>query len=217
MNTNVNSTKVVCYGDSNTWGYIPATGERWPVDIRWTGLLQKSLGDDFEIIEEGVNSRASTFDDPKHEGKNGKTYLIPCLETHNPMDILILFLGTNDLKERFNRSPKQIFESIESLVQIIQDYAWSKNKGKPKIILVSPTIVDETVAGVNEKYKGAEEKSLQFPEGYRKIAEKYGLTFLDLQEFIKPSKKDGYHLDPESHKAIVLKLESVIKKITNKN
>jgi len=213
MNSKDNSIKIVCYGDSNTWGYIPATGERHPASIRWTGLLQKSLGYDFEIVEEGVSSRTTTFDDPKHEGKNGKTYLIPCLETHNPIDILILFLGTNDLKERFNKTPEQIFKSVEELVITIKEYAWNKNKKQPKFILVSPTIVDETVDGVEEKYKGAEKKSQQFPDGYRKIAEKYGLVFVNLQEFVKPSKKDGYHLDPESHKTISNKFEIVIKNL----
>lgn len=213
MNTNSSSVKIVCFGDSNTWGYIPATGERYPVELRWTSLLQKSLSDNFEIIEEGVNSRTTTFDDPKHKGKNGKAYLIPCLETHNPIDILVLFLGTNDLKERFDRTPAQIFESIEELIKTVQEYAWNKNKNQSKIVLVSPMIVDETVSGVEEKYKGAEEKSKHFPVGYQKIAKKYGLVFVNLQEFVKPSKKDGYHLDPESHMSIANKLEKVIKNV----
>ncbi|PIX76714.1 MAG: arylesterase, partial [bacterium (Candidatus Ratteibacteria) CG_4_10_14_3_um_filter_41_18] len=97
----------LCYGDSNTWGYIPATAKRYAVGCRWPGVLQKLLGDSWEVIEEGVNSRTTVFDDPKHIGKNGKTYLVPCLETHNPIDIVILYLGTNDLKERFNRSVEQ--------------------------------------------------------------------------------------------------------------
>ena len=109
--------------------------------------------------------------------------------------------------------PEQIFKSVEELVTIIKEYAWNKNKKQPKFILVSPTIIDETVEGVEEQYKGAEKKSQQFPDGYRKIAEKYDLVFVNLQEFVKPSKKDGYHLDSESHKTISNKFEIVIKNL----
>lgn len=105
MNTNVNAKRVLCFGDSNTWGYIPASGKRHPVGIRWTTLLQEKLGSDFEVIEEGLNSRTTDMNDPKHVGKNGLAYLRPCLETHDPIDLIILMLGTNDMKERFNREP----------------------------------------------------------------------------------------------------------------
>lgn len=202
MNIKPNAKRILCYGDSNTWGYIPGTAKRYLIDSRWPGILQKLLGDSYEIIEEGVNSRTTVFDDPKHIGKNGKTYLVPCLETHNPIDIVILYLGTNDLKERFNRSPEQIKEGIEELIKLINEYAWDNDKKPPKIILVSPTIIDETVAGVEEKYKGAQVKSERFARLYADLAKEYGLEFIDAAAIVSPSKKDGYHLEADSHKKL---------------
>ena len=97
MNTGPNAIKVLCYGDSNTWGRDPhGKGIRYPVNVRWTGLLQSKLGHDYDIIEEGLGGRTTVIDDPKREGRNGKTYLRPCLETHSPIDVITLMLGTND-------------------------------------------------------------------------------------------------------------------------
>jgi lysophospholipase L1-like esterase len=191
--------KVLCFGDSNTWGYTPKTKQRYPVGVRWTSLLQKKLGNDYWIIEEGLNGRTTNIDDPVKVGKNGLTYLIPCLETHNPIDVLILFLGTNDLKERYHRSAQQIAEAINNLVEVINQRAVNKEGREPRILLVSPPLVNETVAGVEEKYKGAESKSRQLGSLYQAVAEKYNLPFVDLLKHVEPSLKDGYHLEPESH------------------
>ena len=93
---------ILCYGDSNTWGYNPATTERSSRDERWTGILRRELDDGYLVIEEGLNGRTTVWDDPIEGYKNGKEYLIPCLETHKPLDLVIIMLGTNDLKVRFS-------------------------------------------------------------------------------------------------------------------
>ena len=95
--------RILCYGDSNTWGYDPATQERFDRATRWTGVLRTTLGDGYEILEEGLNGRTTVWDDPIEGYKNGHTYLVPCLETHRPVDLVVLMLGTNDLKKRFRR------------------------------------------------------------------------------------------------------------------
>jgi len=202
MNTNPNAKKILCYGDSNTWGRIPGITKRYPINLRWPGILQQLLGDAYEIIEEGLSARTTIIDDVKRIGKNGKTYLVPCLETHNPIDIVILYLGTNDLKERFDRNPKQIKEGIEELIKLINEYAWNNDNKPPKIILVSPAIVDETVPGVEEKYKGAQAKSEQLSRLYTELAQRYGLEFVDAATIVPSSKKDGYHLEADSHKKL---------------
>jgi lysophospholipase L1-like esterase len=214
MSINEDALRILCYGDSNTWGYIPGSGERFSPDIRWTGLLQKNLGNSYEIIEEGLNARTTILDDPKHEGKNGAIYLKPCLQTHYPLNVVILMLGTNDLKERFNRTPQQITEGIEKLVSIIFDIDSNYNH-KPKIILMSPPIVDESVNGVKDKYSGAEEKSKQLGELYKSVAEKNNLEFIDLAKYVIPSKTDGYHLEPDVHKKIAELIVEKIRKLYN--
>ena len=102
---------VLCYGDSNTYGYIPETGLRYPKNVRWTGVLQNLLGKNFNVIEEGCNGRTTIFDDPIEGWKNGRDYLKPCLNSHKPIDIIIMMLGSNDLKDFFHAIIRQ-FKSI---------------------------------------------------------------------------------------------------------
>ena len=108
--------KILCYGDSNTWGYIPGTDhQRFSKDERWPGALQRMLGDKYEIIEEGLNSRTLVSVDKRRdrEGRSGAEYLLPCLDTHDPIDLVIIMLGTNELKTEFYRNPKEIGEIFE--------------------------------------------------------------------------------------------------------
>ena len=89
---------VVCFGDSNTWGYIPGSeGERFPREVRWPTQLQRLLGDEWEVIAEGLNGRTATIERPDSEGRNGLPYLLPCLHSHAPVDVVVIFLGTNDV------------------------------------------------------------------------------------------------------------------------
>ena len=89
---------VVCFGDSNTWGYMPGSdGERFPREVRWPGQLQRLLGDEWEVIAEGLNGRTATIERPDSEGRNGLPYLLPCLHSHAPVDVVVIFLGTNDV------------------------------------------------------------------------------------------------------------------------
>lgn len=214
MTINPNSIKILCYGDSNTWGQNPKEkGARYPVNIRWTGLLQKKLGDEYEIVEEGLSGRTTTLDGDPREGKNGNTYLKPCLETHNPIHIVVLMLGTNDLKEQFHQSPQDIAQNVDLLVKRIKEFAWNKDRQTPQIILLSPPLVDETVTGTQEKYKGAEEKSKQLGKYYQEVARRQNCAFIDIAQHIQPSKYDGYHLDPEAQSIISEVVERKIKEI----
>lgn len=215
MNTNATVYRILCFGDSNTWGKVSSSeGKRYPANIRWTGQLQVNLGGKYEIIEEGLNSRTTVLDDPlTGEGKNGKKYLIPCLETHNPIDMVILFLGSNDLKERFNLTPKKIALNIEELIKIIQKKAIDREGESSKIILISPPFVDETVQSTQKNYKGAEEKSKKLAPFYQKVAEKYGCSFVNIAKYVTPHKIDGCHLSKESHDKIA---EVLTKKVQEK-
>ena len=87
---------VLCFGDSNTWGYIPLTAGRLPRAERWTGILQKSLGESYYVIEEGLNGRSTVFYEPFREGRNARTTILTILESHAPLDLLIIMFGAND-------------------------------------------------------------------------------------------------------------------------
>src|SRR5262249_33658335 len=92
---------LLCYGDSNTWGFDPATQQRFPRNVRWPGRLQAALGDSWQVIEEGLNGRTTVLDSVLLPGRNGLAYLGPCLETHAPIDVVLIYLGTSDLADRY--------------------------------------------------------------------------------------------------------------------
>ena len=132
---------VLCYGDSNTFGHatVPRPDGRYGVDERWPGVLRKELGRDWLVIEEGLGGRTTVRDDPVEGAeKNGKTYLLPCLLSHRPIDIVVVMLGTNDLKARFNNSAWEIAQGIGVLVDMIRGSATGPNNRAPDVLVVCP-------------------------------------------------------------------------------
>lgn len=210
MNTNPNTKRILCYGDSNTWGVIPGTQKRHPADTRWTGILQKKLGDEYEILEEGLNGRTTAIDDDQKKGRNGLTYLRPCLETNNPFQLIILMLGTNDMKERYNQSPTDIANNLRKLLDEIFEFEKERSESDFHILVISPPEINELVPGVSEKYKFAGKKSKQLSMLYADIAKEYKFSFLDASKIVSPSEIDGYHLDEISHQKLA---QSIFKQI----
>lgn len=206
---------ILCYGDSNTWGYNPATGERLDNDKRWPGVLKNDLGAEFRVIEEGLNGRTTVWDDPFHGGyKNGKDYLIPCLASHKPLDLVILFLGTNDLKMRFSLTASEITHGIRVLTDIILKSEAGVNEKPPQLLLLAPPQVKTVSAFTrfSEEFGEGEEKSVKLGEYYKQVAEEYGFEFLDASQVVSVSDLDGIHLDEGEH----IKLgHSVAEKVKN--
>lgn len=211
MNINPNAKRILCYGDSNTWGRSGVSVERCPVGVRWTSLLQAKLGDNFEVVEEGLRSRTTNIDDndAQFPGRNGLTYLRPCLESHNPVDIVILWLGTNDLKTKFNREAKDVAVALMTLITEVKNVAHTQNDQQPKIILVSPPLVKEEVLKPNSQFAGAGRKSKELAEPIKKLADKTGCMFVDLST-IQPGDFDGVHLEPEAHQMIASEFYKVV-------
>ena len=210
-----NEIRILCYGDSNTWGYVSGSNHnRYLKEKRWTGILQKLLGNKYEIIEEGLNSRTLISNDerPGKEGKNGYEYLIPCLDTHDPIDLVILMLGTNELKSVYNKTVKEIGKLIEKhFVKIILNRKSQFMSTYPKLILICPPLVNEDTEYCKNKYEGANEKSKQLNNIYRNISERNECFFISndgLETGI-----DGVHLTKNSHKKLAEKLYKVIKGI----
>ena len=206
--------RILCYGDSNTWGYISGTDhQRYNENQRWTKLLQNQLGkNNFEIIEEGLNSRTLFSDDnrPGKEGRNGYTYLKPCLDTHDKVDIVILMLGTNELKNEFNNSAKDIVEMIDKYIKFIKNNKSQIDKSVPQIIISGLPIVNEqtTYCKANDKYKGASGKSQELNSLYEKYCKENNIIYInnnDLQTGI-----DGVHLTLESHRLVADRLSKIL-------
>ena len=205
---------VVAYGDSNTYGYNPRTGLRYPEEIRWTGLLSSHLGNGYRVIEEGCNGRTTVHDDPIDGWKNGLGYLRPCLHSHKPVDIVVMMLGTNDLKSVFDLSAEQIAEGAGVLVDTIQKFTLEKYGYQPKIVLISPPEIGSgirTSPFYGSFLEDAIDRSRQFPRYYKEVADRYGCVFFNAAEWIRPSEVDSLHLDPEAHRILAEKLSEVIK------
>jgi lysophospholipase L1-like esterase len=192
---------VLCYGDSNTWGYEPATGERFPEDVRWPGVLARELGNGFRVIEEALNGRTTVREDPVEEYKNGKDYLRPCLESHAPLDLVIVALGLNDLKARFFASASDAADGAGVLVSIAQRSGAGPDGGSPAVLLVAPPPVG-LLTELAQMFAGAEEKSEEFSRQYRRVAEKYGCRLLDAGDVARASDRDGIHLEPDEHRKL---------------
>lgn len=166
-------TTILCYGDSNTYGYNPVNGLRYPKDVRWTGVLQKLLGEQYAVIEEGCNGRTTVFEDIAEPWKAGLGYLKPCLNTHKPIDFVIMMLGSNDLKRMFHASAKEIADGAEQLVSIIKEFTKEKQGFMPKVILVSPPEIGADIATsefARSFDEDAIERSKELPVFYEKIA-----------------------------------------------
>ena len=129
---------ILCYGDSNTWGYDPVSADRHPYERRWTTVLQRVLGEDYLVIPEGLNGRTTVWDDPIELHKSGSTYLPPCLESHKPVDLVVIMLGTNDLKMRFGLPAVDIAAGAGVLVDLVGRSACGPGGAAPKVLVLVP-------------------------------------------------------------------------------
>jgi lysophospholipase L1-like esterase len=207
---------ILCYGDSNTWGAatVPRPDDRYAPDERWPGVLRGLLGPDWMVIEEGLGGRTTVSDDPV-EGveKNGRTYLLPCLHTHKPLDVVVIMLGTNDLKARFSKSAWEIAQGAGVLVGIVKTAAAGRNEGAPAILLVAPPPVLGEIPFHRDMFAGAFEKSADMAKHYKAVAELHGVAFLDAGTVIKSSAHDGFHLDPDAHAGLAKAVAAEIAKL----
>jgi lysophospholipase L1-like esterase len=192
---------ILCYGDSNTWGWNPTTGERFARDERWPGVLRQALGDGYLIIEEGLNGRTTVWDDPIEGYKNGKTYLIPCLETHRPLDLVIIMLGTNDLKVRFSLSAYDVANGVGVLVDIVQKSAAGPAGQASQVLLMAPPPLAK-LTEYAEMFESAVVKSKRFSQHYQRVAQEYGCEFFDTSQVIVSSNLDGIHLELSEHQKL---------------
>jgi lysophospholipase L1-like esterase len=190
---------ILCYGDSNTWGAKPVlklgSPDRYQYEVRWTTVLQNQLGNDYHIIAEGLNGRTSTFDDPiEGAHKNGKRYLFPCLETHAPLDLVIIMLGTNDLKSRFGLTAWDIAFGAASLINVINNLSKPLYGGTPKTLLVAPPPLGKLDL-LADHYVGGVEKSLFLAKNFQKAAQNSSSAFLDCSQIVSSSDEDGIHFN----------------------
>ena len=196
---------VLCYGDSNTWGYDPETKGRFPIDVRWPGALREILGPEYHIIEEGQCGRTTVWNDPIEGYKNGKEYLIPCLDSHKPIDLVVIMLGTNDLKKRFSLSASDIAAGAGVLADVVKKSGAGPKGCPPQVLLISPPAVGDIRKSEYEEMFGSDncvEVSKKFGPHFKRVAETYGCGFMDAAAFILPSPIDAIHFHAAEHKKL---------------
>ncbi|WP_372572593.1 SGNH/GDSL hydrolase family protein [Ruegeria jejuensis] len=200
---------VLCYGDSNTHGQAPGGTplDRFGPDERWPGVLRSALGPDWYVIEEGLSGRTTVHNDPiEGDLKNGRTYLRPCLMSHAPIDLVILMLGTNDLKSRFGQPATEVAMGIGCLVHDIKELAPGPMGSVPEILVVAPPPMLDDIKEWEGIFAGAQPKSHQLAHEFEVIADSLEVHYFDAGKTVQADPADGFHLSAAAHKSLGLAL-----------
>ena len=197
------TTTIVCFGDSNTHGADPIDGTRLARDVRWPGVFRIALGDGDEVIEEGLNGRATVWDTPLSPHRNGSSYLTACLLSHEPVDLVVIMLGTNDLKTIYGLGAAEIASGAGTLVDQARQSLAGPGGMPPAVLLVAPVpLGPETerseVWGLGQSL----ERSRQLAPMFQIMATSRGVAFFDAGSVAEVSPLDGVHLDEVAHASL---------------
>lgn len=209
MNTNPKAKSIVCYGDSNTWGANPYEDGRWPADVRWTGILQQCMGEDWDVVEEGLCGRTFVAENPQSPHRTGITHLKSILDTHEPIHTLIVMLGTNDVKSTFGLSAEAVAADLDQTLRFVKQNADSPVK---RILVICPAAVaipkNDTL---DPRYEGRINISKQLAKLFKMVADKHGAQFMDAGELYTLEDTDGYHLNSVQHKILGENVAAILK------
>ena len=189
--------KILCFGDSNTYGFNPKNGSRFNEKIRWAGQIKEKLKNKFEIIEQGQNNRCGFTKNKESIELSGGIAIEKYLKLRP--DIVILAIGINDLQKIYKNDEKTIYEGLKSLILKIKSY------GISNIILLTPSILKENILNsfFNSLFDEVSiEKSKKLPDIYKKLSEELNVINIDLNKIAETSETDGLHYDEEGHKKI---------------
>mgnify|MGYP002552505310 FL=1 len=201
---------ILCYGDSNTFGSIPGGG-RYPYGVRWPGRLAGLLGADWHLIEEGMGGRTTVWEDPLEPGRCGIRYLPVALCSHQPLDMVIVSLGTNDCKASFHAPAGLIAQGLGRILSCIQHHPYTTGR-VPDVIVVSPIAIGEACDVLFPAFDHTSvEKARRLAPLFERTAKANGCLFLDAARVAGPSSRDHLHMDPEGHAALADALARLIR------
>lgn len=206
---------ILCYGDSLTWGYNAVGPSRHAYADRWPTVLQAELGDRYLTIAEGLNGRTTAFDDwLSGSDRNGARVLPTILESHAPLDLVIIMLGSNDMKPWIHGHPLPAKQGVGRLVDIIRGHAYPLEMPAPKVLAVSPPPLSETPnVEFSAMFGQRIEASRHLAAQYAAMAKEYGCEFFDAGTVANTTPLDGVHLDAENTRAIGRALAPVVRAI----
>lgn len=205
---------ILCYGDSNTWGYIPGGRGRYAHDVRWTGVAAAMLGDDYRIIEEGLNGRTTVFDVPFDPVLNGKKHFMCSLMSHAPLDLVIIMLGTNDLM--YGHTAWEASRGCVSLIKTALNSALQFAAAKPEVLLLAPILIGKNIADIDQSplALSGRAESKKFAALYEAAALRFGAGFLDAAKYAEPSCIDCEHMEADGHRrlgeAVAIKIREML-------
>ncbi|WP_339319119.1 SGNH/GDSL hydrolase family protein [Paenibacillus sp. FSL R10-2734] len=215
---NTKKRTIVCFGDSNTWGYDAETDHRFNDEIRWTGLLHTELGDAYRVIEEGLPGRTSVSEDPLFEGLAGISYLYPCLMSHAPLDLVVIMLGTNDTKERFALTSYNIAQGIVRLALKARASGAGLDGKAPEVLVIAPPPIGaayiHTPIG-KSMGSNCSEKSIELSEHLAALLTGTDIHFMDSREDVSMNEIDYMHLDQQGHRNMADLVQYHVKRILN--
>jgi lysophospholipase L1-like esterase len=201
---------ILCFGDSITWGYNPLDGSRFPPESRWPCVLEAALEGRVRVVEEGLNARTAATDDNARPYRNGLSMLAPLLESHAPLHVVIIMLGTNDSAPCYGRSSGRIAMDCAALIRAVGASQAGPSGNTPEIVLVSPPPLGSLNAEMAIFYAGGQATSRGLAEAYRTIADKFGTRYLDAGQVTKVSAADGVHPDSEGQRKLGLALRDLV-------
>lgn len=196
---------ILCYGDSNTWGYIPGKGGRYPRDIRWPGRLERYLGAGYHVMEEGLCGRTTSYQIPLEPFRNGFETFPMIMESAADADLVVFMLGTNDRRTQICASPQESALAMERYLQFINvPVLWSGERA-PEVLLIAPPVIDESVMNKEAGFYYGQKSVLDsrcLAEEYQILSKRYNCSFLDAAEVCSASQEDGVHLDEQGHQRL---------------
>ena len=207
---------ILCFGDSNTYGYSPLDGTRFPADVRWPGRLRILLGDDYSVVEEGCNGRTTVIIDEEEPWKCGESYLRACLNSHKPVDLLIIMLGSNDMKKQYHAAARDIASGAEKLAEIARTFLEIKQDRAPEILLISPPLIRKGISASPFGHSFSEEAvkvSEELAALYEEAAKRQECHYLDAAGIVVPSREDHLHLTAGEHEKLAGAIAGTVREI----
>ena len=209
---------IVCLGDSNTHGSCADPNDsadgtrRFNEEERWTCRLQKLLGDAYLVLEEGMSGRTMVSTDPLTEGIPALDVIYPILMSHEPVDLLIIMLGTNDTKDRFGLSPACIAAGMDRLLNKAKSIpCWGTHA--PNILVICPPhigkeMVNSPIGPVMGMH--CAEKSAQLAVYMEPVVKAHGFAFLDAEGIAELNQIDYTHLTRKGHEELANRLAQIV-------
>lgn len=207
---NIVMKSILCFGDSNTYGYIPGGFGRYSFEDRWPGALEALLAPQWRVIEEGLCGRTTVFRESDRPWRAAIDYIAPCAATHRPFEFAAVMLGTNDCKCEFGASADIIAQGLRDVLHVLMSEVYSTTQ----VLVIAPPPLSRGRSccgdfGFDENSRAV---SLELAERFAKVAQGLGCLFFNAASVASASPADSVHMDKKSHAALARAVAGIIKR-----